>query len=72
MSASNFHNKPCVPATVVNLDLATVAEVLARHACNITDASKDLGVSHPIFVVCYGAIRSCRMRCLRLSRRAWI
>lgn len=31
-------------ATVANLDLATVTEVLGRHGCNITDASKDLGI----------------------------
>jgi hypothetical protein len=33
-----------LPATVSNLDLATVVEVLSRHAANITDASRDLGV----------------------------
>jgi hypothetical protein len=33
-----------VPATVANLDLAVVVEVLARHACNVTDAARDLGV----------------------------
>ena len=32
------------PATVADLDLAIVTEVLARHACNITDAAVDLGV----------------------------
>jgi hypothetical protein len=35
---------PGVPATVANLDLAVVVEVLARHACNVTDAAQDLGV----------------------------
>jgi hypothetical protein len=35
---------PGVPATVANLDLAVVVEVLARHACNVTDAARDLGV----------------------------
>jgi hypothetical protein len=35
---------PAVPARVANLDLAAVVEVLARHACNITDAAGDLGV----------------------------
>ena len=35
---------PGVPATVANLDLAAVVEVLARHACNVTDAARDLGV----------------------------
>ena len=35
---------PAVPATVANLDLAVVVEVLARHACNVTDAARDLGV----------------------------
>ncbi len=33
-----------LPATVASLDLATVTEVLVRHACNVTDASADLGV----------------------------
>jgi hypothetical protein len=33
-----------VPATVANLDLAVVGQVLARHACNVTDAARDLGV----------------------------
>jgi hypothetical protein len=32
------------PATVSNLDHALVAEVLARHACNVTVAATDLGV----------------------------
>jgi hypothetical protein len=40
----DFHSKPSVPATVANLDLAVVIEVLARHACNVTDAAADLGV----------------------------
>ena len=35
---------PGVPGTVANLDLAAVVEVLARHACNVTDAARDLGV----------------------------
>jgi hypothetical protein len=35
---------PGVPATVANLDLAAVVEVLARHACNVTDEARDLGV----------------------------
>jgi hypothetical protein len=35
---------PGVPAAVANLDLAVVVEVLARHACNVTDAARDLGV----------------------------
>jgi hypothetical protein len=33
-----------LPATVSSLDHAAVAEVLARHACNVTDAAADLGV----------------------------
>jgi hypothetical protein len=33
-----------VPVPVANLDLAVVVEVLARHACNVTDAAQDLGV----------------------------
>ena len=33
-----------LPATVANLDLATVVEVLSRCGCNVTDASSDLGV----------------------------
>jgi hypothetical protein len=33
-----------LPATVSNLDLATVIEVLSRHGCNVTDAAQDLGV----------------------------
>jgi hypothetical protein len=37
--------KPGVPDTVSNLDHNVVTEVLSRHACNVTDASKDLGVS---------------------------
>jgi hypothetical protein len=40
----NFHGKPVVPATVANLDHAMVTEVLARHACNISDAAPELGV----------------------------
>jgi hypothetical protein len=35
---------PGVPATVADLDLAVAVEVLARHACNVTDAARDLGV----------------------------
>jgi hypothetical protein len=34
-----------LPATVSSLDHAAVVEVLARHACNVTDAAADLGVS---------------------------
>jgi hypothetical protein len=44
MSASNFHGKPSVPAIVANLDLNLVAEVLARHSFNVSDAAADLGV----------------------------
>ena len=44
MTAGNFHSNPSVPAAVADLDLALVAEVLARNGCNITDASADLGV----------------------------
>jgi hypothetical protein len=44
MSAGNFHGKPNIPATVANLDLGVVVEVLARHACNVTDAAAELGV----------------------------
>jgi hypothetical protein len=33
-----------LPATVANLDLATVIEVLSRHAANVTEAARDLGV----------------------------
>jgi hypothetical protein len=33
-----------LPATVADLDLAQVADVLARHAGNVTDAAADLGV----------------------------
>jgi hypothetical protein len=36
--------RPGVPATVADLDLAVVGQVLARHACNVTDAAQDLGV----------------------------
>jgi hypothetical protein len=36
---------PSVPAKAANLDLPVVAEALARHACNITDAAADLGVA---------------------------
>src|SRR5271166_473007 len=32
-----------LPATVSSLDLAVVVEVLARHACNVTDAAATLG-----------------------------
>src|SRR6516165_4623594 len=35
---------PGVPITVANLDLAVVGEALSRHACNVTDAARDLGV----------------------------
>jgi hypothetical protein len=34
-----------VPAAVANLDLDVVTEVLARNACNITDAAAEFGVS---------------------------
>jgi hypothetical protein len=44
MTASNFHSKRSAPAAVAGLDLARVAEVLARNACNVTDAAQDLGV----------------------------
>jgi hypothetical protein len=44
MSVSHFHNKPTVPATVADLDHALVIEVLARHACNCTDAALELEV----------------------------
>jgi hypothetical protein len=44
MSASNFHGKPNVSATVANLDLNAVAEVLSRHSCSVSDAAADLGV----------------------------
>jgi hypothetical protein len=33
------------PAVPTDLDLSLVAAVLARHACNVTDAAQDLGVS---------------------------
>ena len=33
-----------VPATVADFDHGVVAEVLARHACNVTAAARDLGV----------------------------
>ena len=33
-----------LPATVSNLDLATVIEVLSRQAANVTEAARDLGV----------------------------
>jgi hypothetical protein len=36
--------RPAVPATVADLELAIAVEVLARHACNVTDAARDLGV----------------------------
>jgi hypothetical protein len=44
MTVVGFHGKPVVPPTVADLDHAVVVEVLARHACNCTDASADLGV----------------------------
>jgi hypothetical protein len=34
-----------LPATVSSLEHSAVAEVLARHACNVTEAARDLGVS---------------------------
>jgi hypothetical protein len=40
----HMNSHPGVPAAVANLDLAVVVEVLARHACNVTDAARDLGV----------------------------
>jgi hypothetical protein len=33
-----------LPATVSSLEHAVVAEVLARHACNVTEAARGLGV----------------------------
>jgi hypothetical protein len=44
MSASDFHSKPNVPATVANLAPDVVAEVLSRHSCNVSNAATDLGV----------------------------
>jgi hypothetical protein len=44
MTAGTFHGKPRVPAAVAKLDHNVVTEVLARHACNVTDAARDLGV----------------------------
>jgi hypothetical protein len=35
---------PGVPATVASLDPDVVAQALARHSCNVTDAAADLGV----------------------------
>ena len=35
---------PKVPATVASLAPNMVSEALARHACNVSDAAKDLGV----------------------------
>ena len=35
---------PNVPATVASLAPNMVSEALARHACNVSDAAKDLGV----------------------------
>jgi hypothetical protein len=37
-------SKPVVPTAAAGLDHAVVVEALARHACNITDASQDLGI----------------------------
>ncbi len=37
--------QPIVPAAAADLDLDMVAEVLAHHGCNVTDAAADLGVS---------------------------
>jgi hypothetical protein len=37
-------SEPNVPATVADLDLAEVAEVLARCGCNVSDAARDLNV----------------------------
>jgi hypothetical protein len=45
MTASNFYHKSNVRATVADLDLATVADALARYSCNVSDAARDLGVS---------------------------
>ena len=36
--------KPNLPATVANLDINVVIEVLSRNACNVSDAAADLGV----------------------------
>ena len=35
---------PSVPATVASLAPNMVSEALARHACNVSDAARDLGV----------------------------
>ena len=43
MSGNGAH--PIVPAAAADLDLDMVAEVLAHHGCNVTDAAADLGVS---------------------------
>jgi hypothetical protein len=44
MSATNFHGKPQVPATVADLDFSAIVEALARHGCNVTDAAAEFSV----------------------------
>ncbi len=45
MSASNFHAVPKVSDTVSHLDADVVVEVLSRHALNVSDAARELGVA---------------------------
>jgi hypothetical protein len=45
MSVIDLYGKPHVPATAAGLDHALVVAAHARHGCNVTDASQELGVS---------------------------
>ena len=51
-----------LPATVSNLDLATVVEVLSRHAANVTEAAQALGVPPSDLRRLLWANSSCRTR----------
>src|SRR6476619_640249 len=45
MTASDFHGKPVVPASVKHLDADVVVEVLSRHCVNVSEAADELGVA---------------------------
>jgi hypothetical protein len=45
MTASDFHGKPQVPDTVKHLNADVVVEVLSRHAINVSEAARELGVA---------------------------
>ena len=45
MTASEFHGKPVVPASVKHLAADVLVEVLSRHGVNVSEAADELGVA---------------------------